>query len=86
MGVDAAGISVKVNAHYPGWKRTQTRAANLMKRGIAEPRAWQSATNGRGPWWNSGASHMNEAFPKRYFDQLELVSLLDHHRNLKHTL
>ena len=32
--------------------------------------------NGRGRWWNSGASHMNEAFPKRYFDNIGLLSLL----------
>lgn len=59
------------------WKRNFTRAKNLMKRGLDEARAWRSATNGRGPWWNAGASHMNEAFPKSYFDALGLVSLLD---------
>jgi RNA-directed DNA polymerase len=59
------------------WKRNYTRACNLMKRGLDEVRAWRSATNGRGPWWNAGASHMNEAFPKRYFDSLGLTSLLD---------
>lgn len=58
------------------WKRSHTRAKNLMKRGLGEERAWKSATNGRGPWWNSGASHMNEAFPKRFFDKLGLVLLL----------
>ena len=58
------------------WKRTHTRAGRLMQRGLSTERAWKSAGNGRGSWWNSGASHMNEAFPKRYFDQLELVSLL----------
>ncbi|HEA52475.1 MAG TPA: group II intron reverse transcriptase/maturase, partial [Marinobacter antarcticus] len=42
-----------------------------------EVRAWTSATNGRGPWWNSGASHMNAALPKKVFDQWGLVSLLD---------
>jgi RNA-directed DNA polymerase len=47
-----------------------------MKVGLDEARAWKSATNGRGPWWNSGASHMNQAFPKAYFDNLGLVSLL----------
>jgi len=31
------------------WKRVYTRARRLMQRGIAESRAWQSATNGRGP-------------------------------------
>jgi RNA-directed DNA polymerase len=49
----------------------------LMKRGLGERWAWESASNGRGPWWNSGASHMNQAFPKRFFDQLGLVSLPD---------
>ncbi|TBW47589.1 group II intron reverse transcriptase/maturase, partial [Marinobacter halodurans] len=39
--------------------------------------AWTSAMNGRGPWWNSGASHMNAALPKKVFDRLSLVSLLD---------
>ncbi len=59
------------------WKRPYTRAKNLMKRGLDEARAWQSATNGRGPWWNAGASHMNAAFPKKFFDSLGLVSLLN---------
>ena len=59
------------------WKRSWARARNLMKRGLSEERAWRSATNGRGPWWNAGASHMNQAFPKSFFDGLGLVSLLD---------
>jgi hypothetical protein len=59
------------------WKRSHTRAKNLMKRGLSKPQSWKSATNGRGPWWNSGAAHMNLAFPKRYFDRIGLVSLLD---------
>ena len=59
------------------WKRPHTRAKNLMKAGLNAERAWKSATNGRGPWWNSGAPHMNLAFPKRFFDGLGLVSLLD---------
>lgn len=59
------------------WKRSYARAKGLMKRGLDEKRAWESASNGRGPWWNSGASHMNQAFPKRFFDQLGLVSLLN---------
>ena len=59
------------------WKRNWTRMQNLRKRGLAEERAVASAFNGRGPWWNAGASHMNEAYPKRYFDQIGLVSLLN---------
>jgi group II intron reverse transcriptase/maturase len=59
------------------WKRSYARARNLMQRGLTEERAWRSATNGRGPWWNAGASHMHAAFPKSWFDHLRLVSLLD---------
>lgn len=65
------------------WKRAATRARNLMKRGLSEVRAWKSAANGRGPWWNSGASHMNLAFPKKYFDNHGLMSLQDHLRRLQ---
>ena len=61
------------------WKRTYTRARKLMKRGLSKNRAWVSAKNYRGPWWNAGASHMNHTFPKSYFDRLGLVSLLDQH-------
>ena len=57
------------------WKRPYTRAKNLMKRGLTEERAWKSACNGRGPWWNSGASHMNDAFRNDFFRRLGLVSL-----------
>jgi RNA-directed DNA polymerase len=59
------------------WKRPFTRARHLMQRGLTEERAWRSACNQRGPWWNAGASHMHAAFPKSWFDQLGLVSLLD---------
>lgn len=65
------------------WKRPYTRARNLMKAGLAEERAFRSAFNQRGPWWNSGASHMNAAFPKLFFDRLGLVSLLDTTRRLQ---
>jgi len=59
------------------WKRNYTRAKNLMKLGLSEERAWKSATNGRGPWWNSGASHMNQALPRKFFDAHGLISLLN---------
>lgn len=65
------------------WKRTKTRASMLKRRGLDELRAWRSATNGRGPWWNAGASHMNAAFPKRFFDTIGLVSLLDCQRRFQ---
>ena len=56
-------------------KRVWTRAKRLMGRGFDKQRALKSACNGRGPWWNSGASHMNEAFPAKYFRKLGLVEL-----------
>lgn len=65
------------------WKRVYTRARNLMKAGLDKVRAWQSATNGHGPWWNGGASHMNHAYPKSWFDHMGLVSLLDTQRSFQ---
>ncbi|RJT91324.1 maturase [Arthrobacter frigidicola] len=59
------------------WKRPSTRARNLMRLGLGEERACKSAFNGRGPWWNSGAPHMNQALPKKLWDRLGLVSILD---------
>lgn len=66
------------------WKRPRTRAARLMQRGLKEERAWASANNGRGPWWNAGASHMNDAFRKAYFDRCGLLSFMDLHRRFNH--
>jgi len=66
------------------WKRPYTRAKNLMRRGLSEITAWKSATNGRGPWWNAGAAHMHKAFPKSYFDQMGLVSLMNQYHRLQH--
>ncbi len=59
------------------WKLPFTRVRNLKRLGRSEARACTSAFNGRGPWWNSGASHMNQALPKKLWDQFGLVSILD---------
>ena len=59
------------------WKRGKTRYRHLCKRGLTESRARKSAYNGKGAWWNSGASHMNDVFRKCDFDKLGLFSLLD---------
>jgi RNA-directed DNA polymerase len=59
------------------WKRPATRRRKLMQRGLDQDRAWKSASNGRGAWWNAGSSHMNEAYKKAEFIRLGLVSLLD---------
>jgi RNA-directed DNA polymerase len=68
------------------WKRSRTRMKELMKRGLEKLRAWKSSVNGRGAWWNAGASHMNEAFPRSYFDRLGLISLLDQLRKLQSSM
>jgi RNA-directed DNA polymerase len=65
------------------WKRPWTRARELIRRGLARARAWTSATNGHGPWWNAGASHMNQAVPTRYLHQLGLVSLITESQRLQ---
>lgn len=67
------------------WKRPFTRAKKLMQRGLSEARAWRSALNKRGPWWNSGASHMNQAFDTSYFTKLELLSLLNQFHRFQHS-
>jgi group II intron reverse transcriptase/maturase len=65
------------------WKRPYKRARMLMKGGLSEERAWISATNQRGPWWNAGASHMNQALPKKLFERAGLLSLLELHRQFQ---
>ncbi|MBU1619646.1 MAG: group II intron reverse transcriptase/maturase [Gammaproteobacteria bacterium] len=69
--------------YWRQWKRPFTRAKQLMKAGLDEVRAWASACNQRGAWWNSGASHMNQALKKSWFDRLGLVSLLECHRQFQ---
>jgi group II intron reverse transcriptase/maturase len=66
------------------WKQPTTRNKRLQARGLDGTRAWKSASNGRGPWWNAGASHMNTAYPKKYFDSLGLVSLQQTQQRFQH--
>ncbi len=64
------------------WKRPWTRARELMRRGLDHVRAWISATNGHGPWWNAGASHMNQAVPTHYLTWYGLASFVVEHQRL----
>jgi RNA-directed DNA polymerase len=64
------------------WKRPRTRAKKLRQLGLEPERARASAGNGHGPWWNAGASHMNQAVPTRTLRAMGLVSFLDEHRRL----
>ncbi len=69
---------IRHHLHKIRWrqmKRRWTRLQTLIKRGLPGERAVESCFNQRGPWWNSGASHMNQAYPTSYFDKLGLVSL-----------
>ena len=65
------------------WKRYRTRLKEMVKRGIEYVRAKKSAGNGRGPWWNSRASHMNQAVPNRELRRLGYVSFLEEFQSLK---
>jgi RNA-directed DNA polymerase len=71
------------NILWRQWKRPWTRVRKLMQLGMEEARARKSAMNGRGPWWNSGASHMNLALPRKFFDNLGLVNLQNELRRLQ---
>ncbi len=64
------------------WKRPRTRAKKLRALGLDETRAWVSAYNGHGPWWNAGASHMNQAMPTSTLRRSGLLSFLDEYRRL----
>jgi RNA-directed DNA polymerase len=64
------------------WKKPPTRMRELRKLGLDADQARRSANNGLGPWWNSGAKHMNFVVPTKKLRQLGLVSLLDEHRRL----
>jgi RNA-directed DNA polymerase len=65
------------------WKRPAHRARQLRRLGLDEDRAWRSAVNGRGPWWNAGASHMNAALPTPFFTTMGLASLVGTHQRLQ---
>lgn len=65
------------------WKRPKTRFKELLKRGIHYERARKSAGNGRGPWWNAGSSHMNQAIPTNELRRLGHVSFLEEFQRFK---
>ena len=64
------------------WKKPATRRRRLQALGLSAERAWKSSVNGRGPWWNAGASHMNQAVPARRLYRLGLLSFVEQHRRL----
>ena len=64
------------------WKRPFTRAKNLMRLGLSEKGAWNTAQNGRGSWWNAGSQYLSRALPIRLFGRLGLVSLMNTYHQL----
>ncbi|HCL4089177.1 TPA: group II intron reverse transcriptase/maturase [Pseudomonas aeruginosa] len=59
------------------WKTGRTRQRRMIALGLDPQRAWKSSGNGRGPWWNAGASHLQQALPNAYFTAMGLVSIRD---------
>jgi RNA-directed DNA polymerase len=64
------------------WKTPRNRAKELRRRGLSRTEAVLYADNGRGPWWNAGARHMNRAVPTRALQRAGLVSILQEHQRL----
>jgi RNA-directed DNA polymerase len=52
------------------------RDLNLIKFGITKERGAQSEFNGHGPWFNSGRTNMNQEHPKKFFNEIGLISTL----------
>jgi RNA-directed DNA polymerase len=67
------------------WKRPWTRARKMMSFGLERERAYISAFNGRGPWWNAGASHMNACVTADWLHRQGLVSLLYKHQQFAYS-
>lgn len=64
------------------WKRPRTRLKKMVKLGLERERAAKSAWNGRGPWWNAGASHMNALITTKWLTSQGLLNLFDQYRRL----
>jgi|GEM_PF-1370746 len=63
--------------HLAAMEETENARHYLKPCGIPEDLAKQTASSGRGHWFASGTKAMSFAFPKGFFDNLGLVSLLD---------
>ena len=73
-------LDINIRTHlrcliWRAWKRPGTRAREMHRRGLYESTAWESAYNGRGPWWNACSHHMRICIPNALFVRLGLYSL-----------
>jgi hypothetical protein len=55
----------------------RTRYRKLLALGFTKEKERVCAFNGRGPWWNAGAQHLNAALPTSYFRRHGLVLLIE---------
>jgi RNA-directed DNA polymerase len=65
------------------WKNPRTRFKKLRQLGLDVDRAKAGSSNGRGSWWNAGASHMNQAISTGVLRRWGLVSFLNEYWRLK---
>ena len=65
------------------WKRSYTRAKNLIKLGLSRDASWRLARKQRGPWWHAGTNVMHRVLPNSYFDNLGLISLQNQYLRLQ---
>jgi RNA-directed DNA polymerase len=65
------------------WKRTRTRARNLIKLGLSSNAAWRFVRKQRGPWAMAGTNVMNRHLNTAYFENLGLVSLQNQYLRLQ---
>jgi len=64
------------------WKRSYTRAKNLIKLGLSENSAWRYVRRQRGPWASVGTNVMHRILDNTYFDNLGFQSLLSQYGKL----
>lgn len=64
------------------WKHPRTRRRRLIALGLDPESARRAAGNGRGPWRNAGARHMNWAIPTRRLSAIGLTSFFGEYRRL----
>ena len=65
------------------WKRTRTRAKNLIKLGLSSDASWRFARRQRGPWVAAGENVMNRVLNNAYFEAHGLISLQNQYRRLQ---
>lgn len=65
------------------WKRTRTRARNMIKLGLSSNAAWRFARRQRGPWVAAGENVMNRVLNNAYFENQGLISLQNQYHRLQ---